>query len=311
MNCRTPPLKTSGNALRLHELPQARRGKLLRCSKCKGVLYCSTECQAQHWPTHKPLCTSTADSNLIEHVDSALANPFFTLILQACFILQFDLLRSPRIDKPFVGLVDFGIEPVEFSNFSKIFTNQRLGDGEVEAMVQMNSFKPLTSPISPGGQTVWRQAVDRIKDEEHAWSVVLAKISTGGSGVTATSTLTIGRGALDLVRASRPWSFECPSTGTVIERPFNIESCMEFLNDYIRRDNDNAMYLRTKMRASDVKRIRDAKAGATSDAAKLLRAKMRREEIFKSLKEHVPAEIPKMRFARMGDVNIGLLYDVC
>ncbi|KAJ7745784.1 hypothetical protein B0H16DRAFT_1889380 [Mycena metata] len=298
MNCRTPPLKTSGNALRLHELPQARRGKVAQVLEMQGRILL----------LYRVSSTALADAQAVRS-----CQPFFTLILQACFILQFDLLRSPspRIDKPFVGLVDFGIEPVEFSNFSKIFTNQRLGDGEVEAMVQMNSVKPLTSPISPGGQTVWRQAVDRIKDEEHAWSVVLAKISTGGSGVTATSTLTIGRGALDLVRASRPWSFECPSTGTVIERPFNIESCMEFLNDYIRRDKDNAMRLRTKMRASDVKRIRDAKAGATSDAAKLLRAKMRREEIFKSLKEHVPAEIPKMRFARMGDVNIGLLYDVC
>jgi hypothetical protein len=30
--------------------------KLLMCSSCRGVLYCSRECQKAHWPTHKQTC---------------------------------------------------------------------------------------------------------------------------------------------------------------------------------------------------------------------------------------------------------------
>ncbi|KAJ7031341.1 hypothetical protein C8F04DRAFT_1262950 [Mycena alexandri] len=260
--------------------------ELRRCSKCKHVLYCSTECQAQHWPTHKSWCIKNDDSKLLEHTDKALHNPLFHLILQACFILQFDLLRSPRLDRPFEALIELGIEPVEFSNFSKIFTNQRLGDGEIEAMIQLNSFDPPdVLDVAPARQKMWHQF-----------------ISCGECRLSAYTPIMIGRQALELVRASRPWSFVCPTTGKVIERPFSIESCMdsEFLNNYIRRDKDDTMLLRTKMRASDVKVIRDVKAGSISDAAEVLRAKMRREEIFKPLKEHVREEIPKLRIKSLG-----------
>lgn len=29
---------------------------LLRCAKCKKVLYCGKECQAADWKAHKPFC---------------------------------------------------------------------------------------------------------------------------------------------------------------------------------------------------------------------------------------------------------------
>ncbi|KAH3764789.1 zinc finger MYND domain protein [Pelomyxa schiedti] len=31
-----------------------------RCSRCKNEWYCSRDCQANHWPTHKPLCDIVA-----------------------------------------------------------------------------------------------------------------------------------------------------------------------------------------------------------------------------------------------------------
>eukprot|EP01094_Clydonella_sp_ATCC50884_P011220 TRINITY_DN21015_c0_g1_i1.p1 TRINITY_DN21015_c0_g1~~TRINITY_DN21015_c0_g1_i1.p1 ORF type:complete len:416 (+),score=97.65 TRINITY_DN21015_c0_g1_i1:52-1248(+) len=35
---------------------EAKGGKLLACSRCKSVRYCSAACQRKHWPEHKKLC---------------------------------------------------------------------------------------------------------------------------------------------------------------------------------------------------------------------------------------------------------------
>ena len=29
---------------------------MLQCSRCKSILYCSENCQRQHWPKHRNLC---------------------------------------------------------------------------------------------------------------------------------------------------------------------------------------------------------------------------------------------------------------
>ena len=36
--------------------PKTSGDKLMRCSRCKGVFFCSHECQKLHWPTHKGVC---------------------------------------------------------------------------------------------------------------------------------------------------------------------------------------------------------------------------------------------------------------
>ncbi|KAJ7088679.1 hypothetical protein C8R44DRAFT_892739 [Mycena epipterygia] len=84
--------------------------ELSRCSKCKGVWYCSKECQLQHWPKHKLSCSNGDPGDFYELFTSGFTNPIFNGILQACFVLAFDLLCFPSIDKPFLAQVKFGIK---------------------------------------------------------------------------------------------------------------------------------------------------------------------------------------------------------
>ncbi|KAJ6463663.1 hypothetical protein DFH09DRAFT_1295779 [Mycena vulgaris] len=56
-----------------------------------------------------------------------------------------------------------------------------------------------------------------------------------------------------------------------------------YLNTCVRNDTKNDMFLRTEMRPSDIKVIRDAGAGSESFNALILRDKMEREAIFKPL----------------------------
>jgi len=34
-----------------------------RCSKCRTALYCSRECQLEHWPVHKNMCIDSNTEN--------------------------------------------------------------------------------------------------------------------------------------------------------------------------------------------------------------------------------------------------------
>ncbi|CAN0460710.1 unnamed protein product, partial [Hapterophycus canaliculatus] len=40
--------------------PGCPRPATKRCTKCRAVRFCSTECQALLWPSHKSLCKSIA-----------------------------------------------------------------------------------------------------------------------------------------------------------------------------------------------------------------------------------------------------------
>ncbi|KAF8157359.1 hypothetical protein K438DRAFT_2026235 [Mycena galopus ATCC 62051] len=214
------------------------RGELRRCGKCKGAWYCSKECQKKHWPKHKEWCSEVDGSGIQKLVINAYSNPVFNSILQTLFVLHFDLLRFPRVDKPFMA--------------------RRNRYRKMDGMVQMNSFWPLTpgevATITPGKYQVWREARDSVDTKETPdWSVGLVEIANGENRQTFTLPVIIGSPILSLVKEGAPWKMVYPDNGEVIKSLMTIHSSMEFLNEHIRADVNNQLLLRTEMRPSDIK----------------------------------------------------------
>ncbi|KAJ7230115.1 hypothetical protein GGX14DRAFT_409997 [Mycena pura] len=259
--------------------------ELRRCGKCKGVWYCSKECQTAHWPQHKKSCKEVEGSGFQKLVQNFYSNPILNKHLQACFIIHFDLLRRPVLDAPFMARVDIAIEPADMPAFFNVFCGEPVPAGTFMGMLQVNRFTPLSpeamADLTPMRREIWRQARESADKSGYAGHPVgLVEFGTGDSEQTLTCAVHVQPGAMELVRQAPPWEMKSSITGKVTEKPFNIETCMEFMNTHIRADKKNQLLLRTEMRPFDIQVIRDAATNSDSLAAQVLRAKMRREDIF-------------------------------
>ncbi|KAJ6586345.1 hypothetical protein DFH09DRAFT_910769 [Mycena vulgaris] len=262
---------------------------LRRCGKCKGAWYCSRECQKQDWPKHKKSCTLVDGSGMMKLVETLFSIPLVNLYLQACLILDFDLLRRPHLDRPFMARVDIAIEPANAVDFCNIFLGQDTPGEQIMGMVQVNGFTPATpvlmADLTSTRQDIWREARESAnKEGRRSESVGLVEIANAGdSEMTITFPVYIQRGAIQMVEQSAPFEQISAITGKQASRPFSVETCMEFINMHIRADKKNQLLLRTEMRPSDIQTIRDAAVNSDNLPARILKEKLAREQIFKSL----------------------------
>ncbi|KAJ7214977.1 hypothetical protein GGX14DRAFT_443524 [Mycena pura] len=258
---------------------------LKTCAKCNDALYCSKECQKADWSLHKKFCEKTEGPGIIKLIDIFSANRVLDHYLQACFILQFDLLyRRTHFDAPFLARVDFGVEPVQIPDFFRIFDGEALPDRPLTGMLQVNGFTPLPSKkcLSPTHREIWLKGRERWREiTGHAESEVEEKFAVGlvvfgraDSEHGSVYAINILDAAKNEVRCGEPWRMTSAITGEVTEMPFNIDNCLRFMNKHVRDDHKNQLRLRTQMQPADVQVIRDAAGNVDTPAARLLRAKI-------------------------------------
>ncbi|KAJ6465915.1 hypothetical protein C8R47DRAFT_1326374 [Mycena vitilis] len=258
--------------------------ELRKCGKCKGVRYCSKQCQAADWPRHKKHCKAVESPGIEKLIQKLTSNHVLNLHLQACFIQQFTvLLSNPRsvLSKLFVARVDISVDPANIPDFFRIFNDEPGAPraAELQGMLQISAFTPLEDEMTPTRRRVWESAREggAAADTE---PVAVVEFGRGDFGQQITCALPIEDEARAIVRRARPWTVESAITGKVTQAPFNIETCMEFINTHIRADKRDRLLLRTRMVDEDVQVIRDAATDGGERAALLLRRRMARERIF-------------------------------
>ncbi|KAJ7731948.1 hypothetical protein B0H14DRAFT_3616050 [Mycena olivaceomarginata] len=204
--------------------------ELRAISPVQNCWYCSKECQKMYWPAAQKIvqhnrrfrhpagssktCTLTNSSNT--HI-------------QACFHPPFRPPTPPAARQALMARIDIDIEPAEMPNF--------LGD-QLDAKMKMKGMLQLNAltPLPPARESANRNG---FSDD----SVGLMEFGNGDGQQTITCPVHIQKAAMDLVRASPPWVMTSAITGKTTEVPFNIETCMEFINTHIRSDKKDPIAL--------------------------------------------------------------------
>ncbi|KAJ6484856.1 hypothetical protein C8R45DRAFT_931297 [Mycena sanguinolenta] len=230
---------------------------LRRCAKCHQAFYCSRECQALNWPSHKRTCEETGVSKLVPKlVKTMLSDQNMLVQLQACFILAFDLHQRARCDEMLIGRVDISVEPGNMDDFSNIFLGEGSSKSAIQGMLQVNAF----TPVEKSGKSRF------FAERRVLWHEERAKADSAGF---SNDPVIIINNSL----ANRFWNEK---------RGANVDF-RRCINMHIRADTKNKLLLRTEMRPSDIQIIRNAAKNSQTVPAMILHAKIAREYIYQSL----------------------------
>ncbi|KAJ7277368.1 hypothetical protein C8J57DRAFT_1021447, partial [Mycena rebaudengoi] len=194
--------------------------------QCKIVWYCSKE--------HKHHCNEVDGSGILKLVKNLQANPILDMVLQECFILDFDLLRRPRLDKPFMARIDIALEPANITDFGAIFFGQSPVGETMQGMVQVKGFTPGTPgmmrDLAPRCKEMWREArAQADTDGFRRDSIGLVEIANSGTDNSLTLPIHIHASTLKTVEQGKVlgFSFTSAITGNTTILPFCVETCME------------------------------------------------------------------------------------
>jgi hypothetical protein len=200
-------------------------------------------------------------------------------------VFDFDLVKKPAPDTPFMARIDVGLEPSDITVFFKLYADM-YGDTEpekIEGMLQINAVTPSPQSITPYPHRMdfWRKAREELcamgKASTHA--IIVEFVSNGAPGAF-TCVLPILPSALFIVKENSPFENLSALTGPS-STPMSATACLEFINTFIRADTRNQLLLRMNMREEDRETIRAAGRGVKDTMAiTILKEKMARERVY-------------------------------
>ncbi|KIK81444.1 hypothetical protein PAXRUDRAFT_832866 [Paxillus rubicundulus Ve08.2h10] len=270
--------------------------KILTCQRCKSVWYCSKQCQKNDWSRHKPICTPVErSSGILKLIENILANALLYNMIALCTTIDLDLPNDKRgvgFDIPFMVRVDVSMEPSDVFDFVKLFLTKEPVNSKLEGMIQINrchSYLPGHSdraPFPPEHMAMWKQARAQTTATKEFSDHLVGMVEFVYNINDSHSVLTVFRispGILE-VNLREPFFFISGITGARVEKPVNIETCMESMNTHIRADKQNQLQLRAEMTEADIAIIRDAADKENNkEAVRLLREKVAREGLYANL----------------------------
>ncbi|KAG1726005.1 uncharacterized protein EDB91DRAFT_78128 [Suillus paluster] len=269
--------------------------KPLKCAKCKGVWYCSKECQKKNWSTHKPTCHEVErSSGAFKFIRMLRINPLLMSYLKIGIIFDCGLLDNPRIgfDMPFMARVDIAVEPSDILDFVGLYLNDKAVGEKLQGMLQVNaitSWHPSTqTPLTPKRLQTWREARARCNAEGFAKDPVgliefIGCSHVKDSGNSVTTELHIPTIFLDTARKREPFVSVSAVTGIPFKKPMSAVACLEFINSHIRADKQNQLHLRAEMTEQDKEAIRAAGRNEDTLPARILKQKMQSEHLYANI----------------------------
>lgn len=272
---------------------QTEMKKLFNCAKCKGVWYCSKECQKKNWSNHKPTChADERSSGIFKLVQMFSVNPVLMGYLKVGIVFECGLLDNPRIgfDTPFLARIEIAIEPSDVLNFGGLYVNDPTVEEKLEGMLQVNAITAwqspsMRAPLTPKRLNTWREARARCNAEGFAEDPVgliefVGRRRSADSGNSMTAELHIPTMTLAVAMTRAPFTAVSAFTGIRTEKPLSAASCLEFINSHIRADKQNQLRLRTEMTEQDKEVIRAAGRDEDTFSTRILKEKMQREQLY-------------------------------
>ncbi|KAG1842687.1 hypothetical protein C8R48DRAFT_737374 [Suillus tomentosus] len=264
--------------------------KPLKCSKCKGVWYCSKECQKKHWPAHKSACHDVErSSGALKFVRTFFANITLMMFLKVAIIYDCGLLDNSRLgfDVPFMARVDIAIEPTDILDFAGLYLNNRPIAEKLKGMVQVNAvsaWDPNTHPpLTPTRLRLWQDARAQSTAAGYSKDPVGLIEFLNYTENSTTVAFHIASSVIAVARKREPFLCSSALTGNQSEKPMDSATCIEYINLHIRADEQNQLLLRAVMTEQDKEVIRAAGRNEDSLPVSLLNYKMQRELLYANI----------------------------
>ena len=156
------------------------------------------------------------------------SNKFLQVVLQACLVCEFDLLRNSDPNRPFMARIDIGIEPSNMGVCYQLFAGVEF-ESEVVGMLQLNALTRadlVTGPLTPNRMQIWRRCREEVNALGCSSDAVGLVEFVNDSHHSITTAIHITKEALNLAQVAEPFEFNSTLFG-ISKAPFTAMTCLE------------------------------------------------------------------------------------